>query len=274
MIYILLAITLRDAFREGFASVLELLWAICYGFLLEWIAIKQLHAYHYGHFLIMLDNAPLCIAVGWAVVIYSSMRFSNRIQLPDAVRPILDALMGLQVDLALDVIAIRLGLWTWQGVGSNQQWFGVPWANFGAWFVVIWSYSGFIRALRPWQSNRVRRWLYPPVAMLLSLAVLVTAGIMYGLLPTANSGNVYALLFLLGGSLITIYGAKPTLLQDHDSDLTVTLVPIVFHSFAIIAGIGYGIFGKQPILGVIGITVSLVGIAIHTAPRWIDWAYR
>src|SRR5258708_37795952 len=94
---------LWDARHRGRFDVLELLWTALYGFLLEWLTIKQLGAYHYGHFLIMIDGAPLAIALGWAVVIYCSMRFSSKIQLPQAALPILDALLALHVDLALDV---------------------------------------------------------------------------------------------------------------------------------------------------------------------------
>lgn len=54
------------------------------------------------------------------------MEFSDRIKLPEPVRPALDALLGLNIDLALDAIVIRLGMWTWGVIGINDQWFGVP----------------------------------------------------------------------------------------------------------------------------------------------------
>src|SRR5215510_1836935 len=153
LILLLFGGCLSHASRRGRLYAVELLWAGVYGFLLEWLSLKQLHAYQYGHFLIMLDGAPLCIALGWAVIIYTSMEFSERIQLPEAARPVLDALMAINIDLAFDIVAIRLGMWAWNGVSLDQQWFGVPWANLWAWFIVVWSFSGFIRALRPWQRH-------------------------------------------------------------------------------------------------------------------------
>ncbi|HLY28209.1 MAG TPA: hypothetical protein VKQ72_17820, partial [Aggregatilineales bacterium] len=45
---------LWDAHHRGRFDVLELLWTAFYGFLLEWLTIKQLGAYHYGPFLIMI----------------------------------------------------------------------------------------------------------------------------------------------------------------------------------------------------------------------------
>src|SRR5262249_24211695 len=140
---------LWDAARRGKFDVLELLWGGFYGFLLEWLTIKQLSDYHYGRFLIMVDGAPLAVALGWAVIIYTSMRFSTQIKLPEAARPILDALLALNIDLALDAVAIRLGMWIWVGVRLDQQWFGVPWANFWAWFIVVWHFQGlFARYVR------------------------------------------------------------------------------------------------------------------------------
>src|SRR5947209_839898 len=144
MVDILFCGCLWHAARQDRFRVIELLSAACFGVLLEWLSIRQLQAYHYAQFLVMIDGALLCIGLGWAVIIYASMEFASSVQLPQAARPMLVALLALQVDLVLDAVAIRLGLWTWHGVGANEQWFGVPWANFWAWFIVVWSYSGFL----------------------------------------------------------------------------------------------------------------------------------
>ena len=55
-------------------------------------------------------------------------------------RPLLDGLLALNIDLALDAVAIRLGFWDW-GQGFSFQYFGVPYANFWAWFWVVTSFS-------------------------------------------------------------------------------------------------------------------------------------
>src|SRR5258708_34003991 len=99
----------------------------------------------------MIGGATISVALGWAVVIYTSMRFSSKIRLPEAARPILDALIALNIDLAMDVVAIRLGIWAWTGVRLDQQWFGVPWVNFWARCLVGWGVSGYLSALRPCQ---------------------------------------------------------------------------------------------------------------------------
>jgi uncharacterized membrane protein len=255
--------------RQGRFHVAELLWAGVYGFLLEWLTIKQLHAYHYGQFLIMIDDAPLAIALGWAVVIYSSMSYSSRIQLPEPARPILDALIALHIDFALDAIAIRLGLWAWNGIGFDRQWFGVPWANFIGWFMVTWSYSGFIRALRLWQSHRWRQWLYAPLAILLSLIALTTISEMYRSVAPDTGSNALTPLLLVGGGLIIILDFQPRISKVGLPEPMVIVVPVAYHSFAMIAGIVCGIFGRQPVLGVIGAAMLAVGLLVHLLPWWV-----
>ena len=125
MIYVLFAATIWHAAHQGRFALLELGWMCLYGLLLEWLTIRVLHAYQYGQFLIMVDNTPLCIGLGWGIIIDSSMRFTERFQLAEPIRPIVAALMGLSIDLALDVVAIRVGFWHWTGVTFDQQWFGV-----------------------------------------------------------------------------------------------------------------------------------------------------
>ncbi|HLY27971.1 MAG TPA: carotenoid biosynthesis protein [Aggregatilineales bacterium] len=260
---------LWDAHRRGRFDVLELLWTAFYGFLLEWLTIKQLGAYHYGPFLIMIDGAPLAVALGWAVVIYCSMRFSSRIRLPEAARPILDALLALNVDLALDAVAIRLGMWAWTGVGLNQQWFGVPWVNFWAWFIVVWAFSGYLRALRHWQRHPVRRWLYAPCAVLLSLLTLLAVSESYRLMASSLGSDGFATLVLVAGSLAIIISLRPHILDGGPSQAIVVVAPLAIHLFATVVGFTYGFFGKQPLLGVVGLTMLAVGIILHVWPWWI-----
>lgn len=58
----------------------------------------------------MIDGlVPLCIGISWGVVIYTAMATSDRFGLPWYLRPIMDALLALTIDLGMDAIAIRLG---------------------------------------------------------------------------------------------------------------------------------------------------------------------
>jgi hypothetical protein len=265
---VLFAACLRHAARQGRYRVLELVFAGLYGVLLEWLTIKQLEAYHYGQFLVMIDGAPLAIGLGWAVIIYSSMEFSERIDLPDSVRAILDALLALNIDTALDAVAIRLGMWTWSNVGPNQQWFGVPWVNFWAWFIVVWSYSGFVRALRGWRGYRVRGWLYVPLAVLLSLAFLLATSELYRTLINSLGNGALGPLILIGGSIVLILGGRPRVLNAGPPERLIVAIPMVFHGMAGAAGLWYGIYAQVPALAAVGVAMLVVGLAVHLWPWW------
>lgn len=264
LVYILFAACLIGAWRRGRFEALELIWTTLYGFLLEWVTIQLLHVYFYGPFVLMFDGTPLCIAMTWAVIIYTSMQFSSRLQVPDGARPLIDALLALNVDLALDVTAIRLRLWTWNGIALNQQWFGVPWANFWAWGGVVWSFSAFLRALRPWREHRIRRWLYPPVAMALSLGVLVAGMGVYQFIASPDQQAVPTL-FLLAGCVLTLFLLRPRMMGSDVPERITILVPLAFHAFALIVGLLGGIFSGQPLLAGIGLAMLALTIALH---RW------
>jgi len=273
MIYVMFAVSFWQALREGRFALLELGWMCLYGLMLEWLTIKVLHVYQYSSFLIMVDNIPLCIGLGWAIIIDSSMRFTAGLQIAESIRPIATALVGLSVDLALDVIAIRVGLWHWTGIQFDQQWFGVPWANFGAWFMVIWSYAGFIRALRSWQGRPIRQWLYPPLAVGLSLLVLVAATAFYpAMAPTIISGATPVL--LIAGSLTLVLWSKPKITPRYARDLSPIFIQTVFHLFAVLVGISAGLFIQQPILAVIELAIFVVSIGIHWLAYWYERVYQ
>src|SRR5512143_1305112 len=167
IIYLQLTLCLRHAWRQGTAKLLRLLAGILFGVTLELATIRQLHAYEYGQFLIMVLDVPLCIGVAWGCIIYSAMEFSNASSLPYWMRPILDGLLALNIDLALDAVAIRFGFWDW-GQGLKFQYFGVPYANFWAWFWVIFSFSLGYRLLAH-REDWVVTWLSPLVALIVGL---------------------------------------------------------------------------------------------------------
>ena len=256
------------AARQGRNRVMELVFSGVYGFLLEWLTIKQLASYHYGQFLIMLDGAPLNIALAWAAIIYSSMEFSSRIQMPDATRPLVDALLALNIDLALDVVAIRLGMWSWTGLAFDKQWFGVPWGNFWAWFIVVASFSFFLRVLRAWGKRSKGGWLYVPFTLLLSLAVVIVTNQFFVSVISHIGDGLIGPLFLIIGSLLVILAVHPHVQHVDSLDPVVISVPIVAHMLTIGAGLIYGFYSQLPALGIVAVVMLVLGILIHLWP-WL-----
>ena len=105
IIYLQFILCLRHAWKQGAGHLLKLLAGILFGVILELATIRQLHAYKYGQFLIMVLDVPLCIGIAWSCIIYSSMEFSDASSVPYWARPIFDGLLALTIDLALDAVA-------------------------------------------------------------------------------------------------------------------------------------------------------------------------
>src|SRR2546426_7476345 len=145
--YACLGLCIWHALHQGAlrrVRLIELGAGVLYGLTLETLTILQLHAYQYGRFLIMFGPVPLAVAVGWSIILYSAMAFADSFALPAWAAPALVGLLGLNIDLAMDAVAIRLHMWSWLGYAGNREWFGVPYANFYAWFIVLCSCSALL----------------------------------------------------------------------------------------------------------------------------------
>ena len=261
---------LWHAARQGRSRVLELLASLVYGVALEWMTIKLVEAYDYGRFLVMLDTAPLAIGLGWAIIIYSAMEFANYVKMPDYAKPFLVGLLALNIDAGMDAVAIRLGFWNWV-IPLDHQWFGVPWGNFFAWFVVAASFSGmlyFFRA-RGWQEleQRWKSWLYPWLSLVLSLVILAGSNYLFvNLLGRSDLGGAISMLALVIPAILVVYAARPRVIPQARIDPVVLAVPLVFHVLFTMFGFAKGIYVQIPILAVVGILMLVIGLGVHLWP--------
>ncbi len=249
LMYGLLAWHLWDARqRQGWHEVWQVLAGVIFGVLLEWATIQQLHAYRYGQFAIMIaGEVPLAIGVGWGVIIDAVRQYVEVTTLPRWAWPMAAGMLALNIDLSMDAIAIRLGMWDW-GQGMDFQYFGVPWANFWAWFWVVFFFTAglWLFAHRP---HPLSRWLGPVTAVILGVAgVLGTNAFIVFVVPRSWYG------WTIGGTLFTALGLvvvqRPRLHRVPVSPL-VRWTPAVFHGYFLAVGLISGvIFHPSVLLGV------------------------
>ena len=259
IIYIELVLCLRHAWKSGAQSLLKLLFGAVFGVLLELASIRQLHAYHYGHFVLMVFDVPLCIGVAWSCIIYSAMEFSDATGLPYFLRPVLDGLFALNIDLALDAIAIRLGFWDW-GKGLEFQYFGVPYANFWAWFWVIFSFSLGFRLLAR-RTDPTGIWLSSPLALIVGLiGVLGTNAMIAFVIP--REYYTFSIAFVIVGALLIVLIKHPALYQ-RPVDNVAFWIPFINHAYLLIAGLISGVILKPPFLLVVSLAMLLIAFALH-----------
>lgn len=149
------------ALRRGRLPFYELISAAIFGILLEEGDQLMFESYHYSaHWLATVDRAPIAIGLTWALILAGAMRITDALGVRRRYAPFADAVLAISLDLAFDAIAIRMGLWTWRGIGPEQAWFGVPAGNFYAWLFVALGFSLMSRWLREAVARgSARTWL-------------------------------------------------------------------------------------------------------------------
>lgn len=178
-------IIVREIRRRDYRQIFEIASCAVFGMLLEIGNTFLAGTYSYNpHFMINVANVPVAIGLGWAVIIYLAMRLSDQYGMPWTLRPFLDALSAVIIDLAIDPVAIRLGFWNWT-IPSGKEWFGVPFENLAGWILVVLSFSFLIRFIRTLDRGKLATkllmalspfisylWLIFGLAIFTSLAVL------------------------------------------------------------------------------------------------------
>lgn len=260
IIYIQFVLCARHAFRYGtIANFLKLGFGILFGVTLELATIRQLNAYEYGRFLLMVWDVPLCIGVAWGCIIYSVMEFSDASSLPYWFRPILDGLLALNIDLALDAVAIRFGFWDW-GQGLQSQYFGVPYANFWAWFWVVFSFSMGYRVFAR-NTGWAGKWLSAPLAFIVGLAgVLGTNAFITFVVPTNIRAGVIAI--TLFTALGIVFYKRPRFYQRPVHPIAFW-IPFLTHAYILVAGIASGVIFKPVFLLIVGLAMLVIAFYLH-----------
>ena len=259
LVYALFLICLRFAWRGGNAEALGLLAGVLFGVILESATIRQLNAYHYGRFLIMLGDVPLAVGVAWGCIIYSARMFSDASSLPWLARPILDGLLALNIDLSMDAIAIRLGMWDW-GLGMQSQYFGVPWVNFWAWFWVVFSFSLGLRMTERFVGKQ-GRWLAPLGGVLVGLAGVL--GTNYLIVFVVPRPYYQATIFAVLGLALFLTAIQRPRFGVRRMEALAAYVPLGFHLYFLAAGLISGVIFQPLYLLLVSGSMLFLALLLH-----------
>ena len=283
MVYVLFILCFINAWKRGIGYLAELIGGLVFGVLLEYINANFIADYSFGRFFLMISNIPVCIGAGWAVIIYSSMALSDRTGMPVFARPFADAFLALNIDLSMDMIAIRIGggMWVWgwdQSVRWTSEWFGVPYGNFFGWFFVVLLYSYMIRIgrdlLTHHKLNKAWKIILPFFSVLFSQIILIILVlIFYYFWPY---GFPVALLLIIPcTALILIVSIKGKLnIQDKPDGFVIRAVPLVFHTFFLASIFVFRITAWNPWIVIVSIIMFLSGIAFQLRIRKHKFGFR
>jgi hypothetical protein len=263
------------ALSRGRLPFLELISAASFGLLLEEGDQLIFETYHYADaWVLAIDRAPIVIGLSWALIIAGAMRITDALGVRRRWAPFVDSLLAISLDLAFDAIAIRMGLWTWRGVGSADGWFGVPAGNFYAWLFVTWAFSFMSRWLRDaTASRRDLEWLQlavPIPAFILLLVSLVPFTILQPLVDPAPGGGmslfVVTLAAFVGLAGWGVFGPDRGI-PDGSSiailDLRLAFATrLAIHLFFLAALLALGLATSHPVLLIVSLTLLLAEIPL------------
>ncbi|GEM_PF-121118 len=247
-----------------------------YGWFLEEMNIKLFGTYHYPDvYLLRIGDVPIWIPLGWALIIHGAMAISDRFPVNPICRPLMDGLLVLMLDLAIDAVAIRLGFWHWtvpwegnRRLQLNEGWFGVPTGNLTGWMWVAASYSFFTRLL-----FKERRGLGGTLLREALLVPLAYAGLLAGIYFTGffihavGAKSESERLWVFGGQVFVFLALcfagrsrKPDRNEPEDEAVfTFGLLRWGAHLSAFCALIIAGIWRNTPAL----VAISLITISIE-----------
>jgi len=263
----LFGLSMRFTLRTyGRQRLVELLTAVGFGLLLEQGDIAIFGSYTYNPlFFLRIGAVPVAIALIWALVITSSMFMSDAIGVPQRIAPFSDAIFKILLDLSVDAIAIREGLWHWN-IPPDQGFFGVPAGNYYGWLFVAFGFSAWTRLVR--RSHRRRapwlQWLVPLPAYLTLLAAFVPFIVVQDAFFGGRGGGFPPLLLTLAsfGSVTArqVMRSRGTLPRPWSLSL---LPRLAVHVYFLATGVLLGVFERLPVLLGPALAMFIVELSLH-----------
>jgi hypothetical protein len=279
--YLLFIICLVHASKKGMRDILYIFGGLGFGLLLEYIEVLD-HSYTYSQFTIMFGKAPfdipLCIGVGWGIIMYTARLFSDSLGFPLLAAVALDTLLALNIDLSMDTVAYRLHMWHWNWTGTDlnpltAQWFGIPYGNFVGWQTVVICYSFFSRLYEKKILARtvpfVKYLCVALLALISSQVVLYTSEIyLYPFLADhlgiKSVHRFVAVIIIL--LLLVIWGWRKRNLRIGEVPAVAWWVPGWFHLFFASCFFLLAFYMENKWMTVAAIINLVIGIALHVFP--------
>lgn len=277
---ILFAIAAWLALRRGRLPFLELLSAAAYGLVLEQANQVLYETYEYSpDFVLAVDRSPIVIGLAWALIIGGAMRITDALGVRGRYAPVVDSVLAIMLDLALDAVAIRMGLWTWRDIGPDQGWFGVPAGNFYSWLFVTLGFTLFTRWLR--QAVHGRRHLdglqllVPlPAFIVLTASIGVFAFVKPLVDPSPGGGLTIFWLVLAGFVAVSAWGiwgpdrGRPDGAAEAIVDLRWAFaVRVAIHLVFLAALLWLGLAVAEPVLAVVAVSLLAAELPLAALVR-------
>ena len=285
--YILFILCLFHALKRGMDHVGYLFGGLLFGLLLEYINVVTNMGYVYGKFTVMFGTSPkdipLCIGVGWGIIMYSARLFTDSLNMTLWASAALDTLLAISIDLSMDTVAYRLHMWhwNWERTGDNAltvEWFGIPYGNFFGWLCVVFFYSSSSRLLKKTllgntRGKQAKQILVPILSILISQVFLYVTLVyidnflkqQFGI--TALHRFSVSLIIL---SFVLLYGLNKRRKGISFQPAVTWLVPAFFHVYFLVFLFIGNFYKENILLIVIPVFIIILSIFVHLLP-FLQW---
>ena len=243
-------------------------YLILYALLFENVNVilsrNNVGGYYYNPGFILLGHVPLFVVLSWVMIIYSSMRITDSFSFSDFSKPFVDSLLAVLVDLSIDVVAIRLGFWFWQGYRLTAGWFGVPGNNFIGWLLVAFTFCYLWRNY----SKKLGFFIIPLAYATYFILFMFLIKPFESILPQ-KTGE----LFIFGGLLIVFLlmflGTKKKIQKVEKTPLMIYLIRVPFFLFGLIGLFAFGFYKESNILAISSALCFLLETSIFLSSHHI-----
>jgi hypothetical protein len=239
---------------------------------------------------------PLSVVLMEGLIVFGLVRTTDFLAPPERMRPFMDGLMAVTIDLALDPIVANslwcgagsgpgdpvhggVGLWTWFTHESNPpQWLGIPLVNFSAWFFGVVAISASVRlvaskmnvkSLDVWQQAISAVGAMVIVIVLGLVAEMASFRVMDELLGgvSVSRGQRWAILIgILGVTGLAIVAASRHFEHGHRFCWEVVVLPAFLFAYMGLALLARGPWSDWTLLASAWLLCALAYFAYARAP--------
>jgi uncharacterized membrane protein len=262
-IFLLFIISLIHSIKYKKFSIilLSFIYAIIFENLNIYFSQEQIGGYFYNEsFNFFIFNIPLFIIMSWSIIIYTAILLTDLLPIKEYSKPFIDSLLIILIDLAIDVIAIRLYLWTWINYSFNEAWFGVPSNNFIGWLLVAFTFSLLYRNLSKIKKCLV--YLIPILSYLLFLIIFIPIKEIETLLNLSKNQQLLIFLLLIIIFISQIRYKKVKLKTDKFTLYLIDLVRFSYYIFALLGLILLKVYLENIIIVILGILFIFLELSI------------
>lgn len=119
-------------------TIMFFTFALMFGFILEEITVSYSAYYEYNpNAWIQISNTMMAVPFCWTAIIYLCIYLIEENphlrKLTKLEKGMLAGVLAVSIDVAIDGVFVAYGIWQWK----EGQWFGVPLANYTAWFMAV-----------------------------------------------------------------------------------------------------------------------------------------